>query len=122
MMTTIACPEALLDAMRHLSMVQLGPGVNVVRVPNCTDGTTSYGCASLPVDYLAGWDQPLSRPAWDTDEIIDMTAAATAQAAIQRLTPETLGDREAGRVWAVTGPVPLDAIAAMGLTPIGGET
>jgi hypothetical protein len=57
--------------------------------------------------------QPLTRPAWDVDEIIDMDAAARAQAAMVFATEPTGADPDT--LTAIGGMDGLAALAAMGL-------
>jgi hypothetical protein len=63
---------------------------------------------------IAAAQQPLTRPAWDVDEIIDMEAAARAQAALVFATEATGADPET--LTAIGGMDGLAALAAMGLS------
>ena len=87
MRLTIACPEALRDDVNQLAMV-LGYNPSDAETYvglNWQDaGGNLYACASLTVSdtFTTTAQSPLQRPAWDTDNIIDMDAARLAQAAL----------------------------------------
>ena len=95
MRLTIACPDALRDDANNLAMV-LGYGPDDALTYgglNWQDaGGNLYACASLTVSdtFTTTAQSGLQRPAWDTDNIIDMDAARRAQAALVfSLTPVT---------------------------------
>ena len=77
-----------------------------------------YAVASLPVSdaFVSTAQSTLSRPAWDTDNIIDMDAARRAQAALVfSLTPVTAMP---DKLTACAGDDALATLAAMGLTQV----
>jgi hypothetical protein len=87
MRLTTACPADLIADGNHLAMC-LGQSA----ADGLTYGTlgwqdgdgNTYAAASFlaRLEWIAGATQPLTRPAWDTDETVDMDAAARAQAAL----------------------------------------
>lgn len=87
MRITAAAPEALISSANQLAMC-LGTGPAEI----LTYGTPSWQDADGNLYSAASWiarpewvdfaQAPLVRPAWDTDEIIDMDAAERAQAAM----------------------------------------
>ena len=121
MRLTIACPDALRDDANQLAMV-LGYGpadAETYGGLNWQDaGGNLYACASLPVSdaFVSKAQSTLSRPAWDTDNIIDMDAARRAQAALVfSLTPVTAMP---DRLTACAGDDALATLAAMGPTQV----
>jgi hypothetical protein len=121
MRLTIACPDALRDDANQLAMV-LGFGPDDVQTyvaMNWHDaGGNLYTCASLPVSdtFTTTAQSPLQRPAWDVDNIIDMTAANRAQAALVfSPTPVTAMP---DKLTACAGDDALTVLAAMGLTQV----
>ena len=114
-----AVPEALVADANQLAMcLAFGPadaltytGLNWIDA----DGNL-YSAASWEASdaWVAGATQPLVRPTWDMDEIIDMTAATRAQAALVFSTEPVLA--VPGMLTAVGGMSGIDALAAMGLT------
>ena len=121
MRLTIACPDALRDDANDLAMV-LGYGPDDVQTYVAlnwqdVDGNL-YACASLPVSdaFTTTAQATLQRPAWDTDNIINMAAANRAQAALVfSLTPVTAMPV---KLTACAGDDALATLAAMGLTHV----
>jgi hypothetical protein len=77
-----------------------------------------YAAASWEArdEWVAGATQPLVRPAWDTEEIIDMVAAGRAQAALMfALEPVAAVP---GVLTAIGGMDGVEALAAMGLSAV----
>jgi len=119
MRITIACPDALRDDANNLAMV-LGYGPDDVQTYvalNWQDaGGNLYACASLIVSYAftTAAQSGLQRPAWDTDNHVNMDAARRAQAALVfSLTPvAAMPDK----LTACVGDDALAVLAAMGLT------
>jgi len=75
-----------------------------------------YACASLPVSetFTTTAQSGLQRPAWDTDNLVNMTGAGRAQAALVfSLTPVTAMP---DKLTACVGDDALATLAAMGLT------
>jgi len=121
MRLTIACPEALRDDANQLAMV-LGYGPDDAETYvalNWHDvGGNLYACASLIVSdtFTTAAQSGLQRPAWDTDNIIDMAGANRAQAALAfSLTPVTAMP---DKLTACVGDDALATLAAMGLTQV----
>jgi len=121
MRLTIACPEALRDDANQLAMV-LGYGPDDAETYvalNWHDvGGNLYACASLIVSdtFTTAAQSGLQRPAWDTDNIIDMAGANRAQAALAfSLTPVTAMP---DKLTACAGDDALAVLAAMGLTQV----
>jgi len=121
MRLTIACPEALRDDANQLAMV-LGFGPDDVQTYvalnwHDVDGNL-YACASLPVSdtFTSAAQSPLQRPAWDTDNHVNMAGANRAQAALVfSLTPVTAMP---DKLTACVGDDALATLAAMGLTQV----
>ncbi len=101
MRITAACPESLIADANHLAMcLGRGPGdaLTYGLVSWWDEDGNAYSAASWETTPAwAQWAQtPVTRPAWDVDEIIDMAAAERAQAAMvfaeapQRATPTVL--------------------------------
>jgi hypothetical protein len=86
---------------------------------NWQDSTGNlYAAASWEAreEWVQAATQPLVRPAWDVDEIIDMDAAGRAQAALVfALDPVTAVP---GALTAIGGMDGVEALAAMGLTAV----
>jgi hypothetical protein len=121
MRLTIACPEALRDDANQLAMV-LGFGPDDVQTYVAlnwqdVDGNL-YACASLPVSdtFTSAAQSPLQRPAWDTDNHVNMAGANRAQAALVfSLDPvAAMPDK----LTACAGDNALATIAAMGLVQV----
>lgn len=130
MRITCSCPATLVSDANQLAMV-LGfseADGQTYRGLNWTDGTTLYAAASFDASdaWLEAAQAPLTRPAWDVDEVIDMDAAARAQAALvfwqvteDSPTPPSADPAHLTAIGGMEGP---DALAAMGLTPADEET
>ena len=121
MRITAAAPEALISASNQLAMClafsaadgETYTGLNWQDV----DGNL-YAAASWEArdEWVAGATQPLVRPAWDVDSIIDMVAAGRAQAALVFAMEPVAA--EPGALTAIGGMDGVDALAAMGLTAV----
>jgi len=121
MRITIACPDALRDDANKLAMV-LGYGPSDAETYgelNWQDaGGNLYACASLTVSdaFVSTAQSTLSRPAWDTDNHVNMDAARRAQAALVfSLTPVTAMP---DKLTACVGDDALAVLAAMGLAQV----
>jgi len=121
MRLTIACPEALRDDANQLAMV-LGYNPSDAETYvglNWQDaGGNLYACASLIVSdaFVSTAQSTLSRPAWGTDNHVNMAGANRAQAALVfSLTPVTAMP---DKLTACVGDDPLATLAAMGLTQV----
>jgi hypothetical protein len=125
MRLTATAPEALRANCNQLAMcLALGPDdINTYGALNWHDtGGNLYAAASFVAsdEWVAAASQPLQRPEWDTEAIIDMEAATRAQAAmvvwlggddpIPQASPDNLT--------VVAGDDGLAALAAMGLTAV----
>jgi hypothetical protein len=128
MRLTAACPEALRDDANQLAMVLAfgPPDANTYGALNWQDSEGNlYAAASFIAqpEWIAGATQPLQRPDWDTEELIDMDAAERAQAALvvwlggDDPVPQAAPDK----LTCVAGDDGLAALAAMGLTLIEQE-
>lgn len=119
MRITAAAPEALEYECNQLAMClaySLADGLTY-RGLNWQDSNGNlYSAASWEASdaWVEGATQPLVRPAWDVDEVIDMDAAAIAQAALV-LSQETVLAMP-DKLTAMSGPDAVAALAAMGLT------
>ena len=115
---TAAAPEALVFDSNQFAMClgySLADGLTFSNL-NWQDANGGlYGCASWEAseEWLGKAQEPLERPSWDVDEVIDMVAAERAQAALVVSTEALLASPAA--ITAITGIQALDAIAAMGL-------
>ena len=121
MRLTIACPNALRDDANNLAMV-LGyrpdDAETYVGLNWQDAGGNLYACASLPVSdtFTTTAQSPLQRPAWDTDNTVNMAGANRAQLALVfSLTPvAAMPDK----LTACAGDDALATLAAMGLTQV----
>jgi len=136
MRLTAAAPEALRDDCNQLAMV-LAFSEADANTYGALRWQDAQGNLNAAASFLAGeqWveaaQQPLTRPEWDTDEIIDMEAAERAQAAmVVWLSPNGSGDAEepipvpqasTDALTVVAGDDGLAALAAMGLTAVPEE-
>jgi len=121
MRLTIACPATLRSDANQLAMV-LGycpddAETYVALNWHDVDGNL-YACASLPVSetFTTTAQSGLQRPAWSTDNHVNMDAARRAQAALVfSLTPVTAMP---DKLTACAGDDALATLAAMGLTQV----
>jgi len=121
MRLTIACPATLRSDANNFAMV-LGYGpadAETYGTPNWQDaGGNLYACASLTVSdtFTSAAQSPLQRPAWDTDNHVNMAGANRAQAALVfsleavEVAPDNLT--------ACAGDDALATLAEMGLTRV----
>jgi len=129
MMLTILVPEAHMTAANHLGMCKgyseadglSYRGANWQDAEGNLYSTTSLMSSQFAADPMA----PCERPEWDTNEVVDLGQATAAQAMIQLYTPSdpdsvkpTLGPNT---IVVVRGPLPLDALAMMGISAVEGE-
>jgi len=118
---TIACPATIRSDANNLAMV-LGyrpdDAETYVGVNWQDAGGNLYACASLIVSdaFTTTAQSPLQRPAWDTDNHVNMAGANRAQAALVfSLTPVTAMP---DKLTACVGDDGLATLAAMGLTQV----
>lgn len=124
MRITAACPEALVADSNQLAMcLAYGPDDGRTYGPlNWQDAEGNlYSAASWEASeaWIEAAQAPLVRPAWDTDEIIDMEAAARAQAALVFSTEEV--DANPPQLTAIGGPSGPEALSMMGLSLVSDE-
>lgn len=121
---TAAAPEAMMDDANALAMAIAYSEADgqTYRAATWQDAQGNlYAAASWEArpEWIAAATQPLTRPAWDTEQIIDMAAAARAQAALVFW----MGEGEPPQatttaLTAIAGMSGPDALALMGLTPV----
>ena len=115
---TAAAPEALVSDANNYAMClgySLADGLTFSNL-NWQDANGGlYGCASWEAseEWLGKAQEPLERPSWDVDEVIDMVAAGRAQAALV-VSTEAVAAYPAV-LTAISGMQALDAIEARGL-------
>lgn len=122
MRITAACPESLVNDANQLAMClaySIGDG-ETYRLPCGWQDTQGnlYSAASWEASdaWIAAAQQPLTRPDWDTDKVIDMEAAARAQALLVfSLEPVQVNPDQLTALGGVDGPT---AISVMGLTAV----
>ena len=119
MRITAAAPAALVsDAIQYAMCLGFSePDGQTYNGLNWQDAQGNlYAAASFEArdEWIAFAQAPLVRPAWDVNQIIDMVAAAQAQAALVFSTEPTLADP--AHLTAIGGMEGPDALAAMGLT------
>jgi hypothetical protein len=118
MRITVACPEAMIPDGNHLAMVLAfgPPDGDTYRLPQWADGGGNrYAVASFVVrpEWIVSAQAMLVRPEWDAEIIVDMDAAARAQAALVFALEPVPAHPD--RLTALGGMDGLDALAAMGL-------
>ncbi len=121
---TAAAPEALVYECNQYAMVLAYSVADnlTYRGLNWQDSTGNlYAAASWEASdaWVEGASQPLVRPAWDTDEVIDMDAAESAQAALVFSSEPVLAAPD--KLTALSGPDAVAALGLMGLVPVTPE-
>jgi hypothetical protein len=118
---TAAAPEAIIYSSNQLAMClafSVADGLTYTGL-NWTDADGNlYAAASWEASdaWVEGASQPLVRPAWDTEEVIDMDAAEAAQAALVFSTEPVLAVPD--KLTALSGPDAVAALGLMGLVPV----
>ena len=118
---TAAAPEALVYECNQLAMVlafSVADGLTYTGL-NWQDADGNlYAAASWEASdaWVENVSQPLVRPAWDVDEVIDMDAAEAAQAALVFSAEPVLA--VPGALTALSGPDAVAALGLMGLVPV----
>ena len=129
MFLTIIVPEAHMTAANHLGMCKgysEADGLSY-RGANWQDAQGNlYSTTSLMSHQFAADPMtPCERPEWDTDGVVDLTKATAAQAMIQLYTPSDPDSvkpvLETNTIVVVRGPLPLDALAMMGISTVESE-
>ena len=124
MRITAAAPEALIYNSNQLAMClafSVADNLTYTGLNWQDSGGNLYAAASWEASdaWVEGVSQPLVRPAWDVDEVIDMVAAAAAQAVLVfSLEPvPAMPDK----LTALSGPDAVAALGLMGLTAVPQE-
>jgi len=118
---TAAAPEALVSDANQYAMAlafSVADGLTYTGL-NWQDSTGNlYAAASWEASdaWVEASSQPLVRPAWDVDEIIDMTAAGRAQAALVFSVEPVAAVPD--KLTALGGMDGVAALAAMGLVAV----
>ena len=121
MRITVSCPQALIPQANQLAMCLAFSEADsrTYGALNWQDTNDNFYAAASFV-ALEHWitfaQSPLVRPDWDTEEIIDMVAAAEAQAALVFSTEALAASPNA--LTAIGGMEGIEALAAMGLTQV----
>jgi len=120
MRITAATPELLVADSNQLAMClaySIADGLTYTGL-NWEDADGNlYAAASWEAreEWITAATQPLQRPAWDVDEVIDMVAAERAQASLVFSTEPVPASPL--HLVALGGPDAIASLAAMGLTP-----
>ena len=120
---TVGCCATMTDDANHLAMCLGQSDADAQTYANLgwqdAQGNLYAAASFLSESMTQDPQQALTRPAWDTEGLIDMTAAARAQAAL------VIWDREGpipqaapGQITVVGGMSGQEAINAMGLEGI----
>jgi hypothetical protein len=120
MRITVSCAEALVADANQLAMALAFSEADgeTYRGLNWQDAQGNlYAAASFEAspEWITFAQSPLQRPAWDTEEVIDMDAAERAQAALVFSTEAVIASSAA--LTAIGGMDGVGALAAMGLHP-----
>ena len=121
MRITVSCPQALIPQGNHLAMCLAFSEADSRTYGSLnwqdTNGNLYAAASFVALEHWILFAQsPLVRPAWDTEEIIDMDAAAEAQAALVFSTDALAALPNA--LTAIGGMEGIEALAAMGLTQV----
>jgi hypothetical protein len=118
---TAAAPEALIYSSNQLAMVlafSVADGLTYTGLNWVDADGNLYAAASWEASdaWVESVSQPLVRPAWDVDEVIDMDAAEAAQAALVFSLEPVLAVPD--KLTALSGPDAVAALGLMGLVPV----
>ena len=123
MRITAASPEALIYECNQLAMCLAYSVADNLTYTGLNwqdaDGNL-YAAASWEASdaWVEAASQPLVRPAWDVDEVIDMPAAEAAQAVLMFSTDPVPAIPT--NLTALGGPDAIAALGLMGLEPVNG--
>ena len=123
MRITIACPVAMTSDANHLAMVLAFGPADALTYGEGTwqdDASNLYSAASgiIGSQFLGMATSTLVRPAWDTDNLVNMAGAARAQAAVALIQGDDSPLASPTQITAILGDDGLAALAAMGLAPV----
>ena len=121
MRITAAAPEALVSDSNQLAMAlafSAADGETYTGLNWQDTNGNLYAAASWEArdEWVAAASQPLVRPAWDVDSIIDINAAGRAQAALVFALEPAAAVPD--KLTAIGGMDGVAALAAMGLTAV----
>lgn len=125
MMITIIVPEGHITKANHLGMALGFSEADGLSYPSAAweDAAGNlYATTSLMSEqFVASPLAPLERPDWDVEGIVNMTEAQQAQSMLVLYTPsedEDQPDLTGQSITVIRGPLPLDALALMGIVPV----
>jgi len=123
MRITIACPVAMTSDANQLAMVLAFGPADALTYGEGTwqdDASNLYSAASgiIGSQFLGMATSTLVRPAWDTDNLVNMAGAARAQAAVALIQGDDSPLASPTQITAILGDDGLAALAAMGLAPV----
>ena len=123
MRITIACPVAMTSDANQLAMVLAFGPADALTYGEGTwqdDASNLYSAASgiIGSQFLGMATSTLVRPAWDTDNLVNMAGAARAQAAVALIQGDDSPLASPTRITAIIGDDGLAALAAMGLVSV----
>jgi hypothetical protein len=123
MRITIACPVSMVSDANHLAMVLAFGPADALTYNGGTwqdDAGNLYSAASGIIGgrFLGMATSPLARPAWDTDNLVNMAGAGRAQAAVALIQGGDSPFASPTQITAILGDDGLAALAAMGLAPV----
>jgi hypothetical protein len=123
MRITIACPVSMVSDANHLAMILAFGPADALTYNGGTwrdaDGNL-YSAASgiIGTQFLGLATSALARPSWDTDNVVNMTGAARAQAAVALIQDGASPLASPTQITAILGDDGLAALAVMGLVPV----
>ena len=121
MRITVACPESMMADANHLAMVLAESEADnqTYRDPSWQDASGNlYAVTSFEAteNWVNQAQTQLVRPEWDVANIIDMTAAARAQAALEFGAFPVQVTASPSQLTALAGPRAREALVLMGLS------
>ena len=123
MRITIACPVAMTSDANQLAMVLAFGPADALTYGEGTwqdDASNLYSAASgiIGSQFLGMATSTLVRPAWDTENLVNMAGAARAQSAVALIQGDDSPLASPTQITAILGDDGLAALAAMGLAPV----